>query len=131
MGVSFFLVLPLLSFNSSFNLTTVVLCSFYCRSLPTFWWPKSCKKPRHTGSPVCLFFVHKRSWLKRLFCCYTRPQNAHLRLVNCAFSGFASLKIALFIQLLTSEGVPLILFGSPSCNAMCGNISPSFVMHIK
>ena len=30
----------------------------------------------------------------------------HLRLVNCAFSGFASLKIALFIQLLTNEGVP-------------------------
>ena len=37
----------------------------------------------------------------------------HLRLVNCAFSGFASLKIALFIQLLTNVGDPLILMGHP------------------
>ena len=37
----------------------------------------------------------------------------HLRLVNCAFSGFASLKTALFIQLLTNEGAPLILLGHP------------------
>ena len=32
----------------SFNLTAVVLCLFGCRALPTFWRPKSCKKPRHT-----------------------------------------------------------------------------------
>ncbi|MBP3497624.1 MAG: hypothetical protein J6K33_07310, partial [Alistipes sp.] len=29
---------------------------------------------------------------------YACPQNAHLRQVNSAFSGFASLKIHLFIQ---------------------------------
>mgnify|MGYP006392705271 CR=1 FL=1 len=29
---------------------------------------------------------------------YARPQNPHLRLVNCGFSGFACLKLHLFIQ---------------------------------
>ena len=33
--------------------------------------------------------------------------------VGCAFSGFESLKIALFIQLLTKEDAPLILLGHP------------------
>ena len=31
----------------------------------------------------------------------------HLRLVNCAFSGFASLKIALFIQPFDKESDPM------------------------
>ena len=42
----------------------------------------------------------------------------HLRLVNCAFSGFASLKIALFIQLLTNADDPLILLGHPLCSVV-------------
>ena len=33
------------------------------------------------------------------------PSNAHLRRVNSAFSGFASLEIPLVIQLLTKLGV--------------------------
>ena len=32
--------------------------------------------------------------------------------VGCAFSGFASLKIALFIQPLTNENDPIFTFGS-------------------
>ena len=45
---------------------------------------------------------HRMQALFALACC-----------VGCAFSGFASLKTALFIQLLTNEGAPLT-FGSPS-----------------
>ena len=36
--------------------------------------------------------------IKSVFLRYARPQNAHLRQVNSAFSGFASLKLHLFIQ---------------------------------
>ena len=43
---------------------------------------------------------HRMQALSALACC-----------VGCAFSGFASLKIALFIQLLTNVGDPLILMG--------------------
>ncbi|MBR7168856.1 MAG: hypothetical protein IKD17_00290, partial [Alistipes sp.] len=41
--------------------------------------------------------------------------NAHLRRVNCAFSGYASLEIPLVIQLLTKWGflTSLILTISP------------------
>ena len=45
---------------------------------------------------------HRMQALSALACC-----------VGCAFSGFASLKTALFIQLLTNEGAPLILLGHP------------------
>ena len=54
------------------------------------------------------------------------PSNAHLRLVNCAFSGFASLKIALFIQLLTKEGHIINTFGSPSLSIGRGIFLYSF-----
>ena len=36
------------------------------------------------------------------------PSNAHLRLVNSAFSGFASLKTALFIQPYNNVGNPKV-----------------------
>ena len=45
---------------------------------------------------------HRMQALSALACC-----------VGCAFSGFVSLKIALFIQLLTNVGDPLILMGHP------------------
>ena len=45
---------------------------------------------------------HRMQALSALACC-----------VGCAFSGFASLKTALFIQLLTNENDPLILLGHP------------------
>ena len=41
---------------------------------------------------------HRMQALSALACC-----------VGCAFSGFASLKTALFIQLLTNEGAPLFI----------------------
>ena len=36
--------------------------------------------------------------------CYARHQNAHLRKVNCAFSGIASLENPLMIQFLNLKG---------------------------
>jgi len=44
---------------------------------------------------------------------YACPQNAHLRRVNSAFSGFASLEIPLVIQLLTKMGVSKNLLDTP------------------
>lgn len=41
-----------------------------------------------------------RSYIIRLLCRYACPRNAHLHLVNSAFSGYASLKLALIIKLL-------------------------------
>ena len=41
---------------------------------------------------------------KSLFCRYARPQNAHLRLVNSAFSVIASLKLDLLFSLLCNVG---------------------------
>ena len=43
---------------------------------------------------------------------YARPQNAHLRQVNSAFSGFASLEISLVIQHLKEEAVATKLLDS-------------------
>jgi hypothetical protein len=43
----------------SFNLTAVVLCLFGCRAIPTFWRPKSCKKPRHTEKSVSPRFAQE------------------------------------------------------------------------
>ena len=40
---------------------------------------------------------------------YACPQNAHLRRVNSAFSGFAILKIPLVIQLLVGATVQHLL----------------------
>jgi hypothetical protein len=42
-----------------FNLDAVVLCSFGCRAIPTFWRPKSCKKPRHTEKSVSPRFAQE------------------------------------------------------------------------
>ena len=50
---------------------------------------------------------------------YARPQNAHLRLVNCAFSGFACLKLHLFIQPLNNMVMTKILFSHPLNNGEC------------
>lgn len=36
---------------------------------------------------------------KSIFCRYACPQNPHLRIVNCGFSGFASLKLYLLFAL--------------------------------
>ena len=42
-----------------------------------------------------------------------RPQNAHLRRVNSAFSGFAGLKLHLFLQPHDKVGVANLLFSHP------------------
>ena len=47
MGVSFFGT-PIAFIQQLFYLGAFVLCLFGCRAIPTFWRPKSCKKPRHT-----------------------------------------------------------------------------------
>ena len=51
---------------------------------------------------------------------YARPQNAHLRSVNSAFSGIAGLKLHLFIQPPNRMGmtnlllvIPIMLYVSP------------------
>ena len=36
---------------------------------------------------------------KSIFCRYACPQNPHSRIVNCGFSGFASLKLYLLFAL--------------------------------
>ncbi|MBQ8205380.1 MAG: hypothetical protein IJZ78_06135, partial [Alistipes sp.] len=44
---------------------------------------------------------------------YARPQNAHLRKVNSAFSGIAGLKLHLFIQPHNKTGMTNLLFSHP------------------
>ena len=59
------------------------------------------------------FSLQKRSCLTRLLCRYACSQNAHLRSVNSAFSSFASLKLALVIQLLNQTRLSTKLVGQP------------------
>ena len=58
--------------------------------------------------------------LKRFFCCCACPQNAHLRLVNCAFSDFARLKTTLFIQPRNKKWITHLLLGHPPKNSAHG-----------
>ena len=60
-----------------------------------------------------------RSCLTRLFFRCTCTQNAHLRLVNCGFSSFASLKSALVIQLLQIAGLAKLLVSQCREDARC------------
>ena len=66
-------------------------------------------EPTDADAPFGLYLhSSSRSCLTRWFLRYARVQNAHLRLVNSAFSHFASLKIPLVIQLQKSGCYNLI-----------------------
>ena len=76
------------------------------KALLLLYSPSKCSftlsKLIHNAWLFLLAARHRMQALSALACC-----------VGCAFSGFASLKIALFIQLLTNVGDPLILMGHP------------------
>ena len=76
------------------------------KALLLLYSPSKCSftlsKLIHNAWLFLLAARHRMQALSALACC-----------VGCAFSGFASLKIALFIQLLTNENDPLILLGHP------------------
>ena len=77
------------------------------KALLLLYSPSKCSftlsKLIHNAWLFLLAARHRMQALSALACC-----------VGCAFSGFASLKIALFIQLLTNVGDPLILMGHPN-----------------
>ena len=58
-----------------------------------------------------------------------RPPNAHLRRVNSAFSGFAGLKLHLFIQShFTKMGMANLLFSHP--HLLCADLLTSLLLAV-